>query len=89
LVCQPYANVSNSAPADETCTSKETEPKVGCFGGETDTVNNSSNKSTPLIKTDDILKRPLVEEDKEVKPKKHKEDHNQYYKGDLLFLDLI
>ncbi|XP_060857241.1 ankyrin repeat domain-containing protein 12-like [Metopolophium dirhodum] len=76
-------NVSTSAPDNEACTSKETEPKVGGSGEAIDTVNSSSNKLTltPLIETDDILKRPLVEEDKEVKPKKHKEDHNQCYKG--------
>ncbi|XP_001947275.1 ankyrin repeat domain-containing protein 12-like [Acyrthosiphon pisum] len=87
LVSQPSANVSTSAPTDEACTSKETEPKVGGSGEATDAVNSSSNKLTvtPLKETDDMLKRPLVEEGKErgkeVKPKKHKEDHNQYYTG--------
>ncbi|XP_029347822.1 ankyrin repeat domain-containing protein 12-like [Acyrthosiphon pisum] len=83
LVSQLSANVSTSAPTDEACTSKETEPKVGGSGEATNAVNSSSNKLTvtPLKETDDILKRPLVEEGKEVKPKKHKEDHNQYYTG--------
>ncbi|CAI6374721.1 unnamed protein product [Macrosiphum euphorbiae] len=81
-VSQPSANVSPSAPADKACTSKETEPKFDGSGEATDTVNSSSNKSTvtPLKETDHIFKRPLVEE-KEVKPKKQKGDHNQCYKG--------
>lgn len=56
----------------------------------TDTVNSSLNESAvkPLKETDN-LKRSLVEEEEEVKPKKRKEDHSQSSKGDLLFLGSI
>lgn len=92
MVSQSSANVSTSAPAESTSasTSKETESKDGGSGEATDSVNTSSNESTvkPLKETDN-LKRPIVEEDEEVKPKKRKEDHSQSSKGDLLFWGLI
>lgn len=82
------ANVSTSIPAESTSasTSKETEAKDGGLVEATNTVNSSSSESAvkPLKETDD-LKRSLVEEEEEVKPKKRKEDHSQSSKGDLLF----
>ncbi|XP_022177003.1 ankyrin repeat domain-containing protein 11-like isoform X2 [Myzus persicae] len=86
-VSQQSANVSTSVPVERyalACTTMETEPRVGGSGAATDTVTISSNNSTvkPLKETDAILKRPLIEENKDVKPKKHKEDHNQSSKGE-------
>lgn len=90
-ISQSTANVSTSAPAESTSasTSKETESKDGGSGEATDTVNSSLNESTTKpLKEADNLKRPLVEEDEEVKPKKRKED-SQSSKGDSLVLNLI
>jgi len=84
-ISQSTANVSTSAPAESTSasTSKESESKDGGSGEATDTVNSSLNESTiKPLKEADNLKRPLVEEDEEVKPKKRKED-SQSSKGDL------
>lgn len=82
-ISQSTANVSTSAPAESTSasTSKETESKDGESVEATDTVNSSLNESTVKpSKEADNLKRPLVEEDEEVKPKKRKED-SQSSKG--------
>lgn len=90
-ISQSTANVSTSAPAESTSasTSKESESKDGGSGEATDAVNSSLNESTSKpLKEADNLKRPLVEEDEEVKPKKRKED-SQNSKGDLLVLNLI
>lgn len=41
------------------------------------------------MKDIDNLKRPLIEEEEEVKPKKRKEEHSQSSKGDLLIYNLL
>lgn len=51
-------------------------------------MNISSNESTvKATKETENLKRPSVEEEEEVKPKKRKEDHIQSTKGSLFFLN--
>lgn len=75
-----------SAPAETstTGTAKETEPKDGSSGDINDAVNSSSNESSSVNKTakdTENLKRPLVEEEEEVKQKKRKEDYSQSSKG--------
>ncbi|XP_025190948.1 ankyrin repeat domain-containing protein 11-like [Melanaphis sacchari] len=77
LISQSTANVLTSAPAESASvsTSKETESKDGGLSEATDTVNSLLNESTVKpLKEADNLKRPLVEEDKEIKQKKCKEN---------------
>lgn len=86
-VCQASTSASTSTPAENTSTgsTKETEPKDGCPLDVTDTVNSSLNESTSkATKETDNLKRPSVDEEEEIKPKKRKEDHSQNAKGDLI-----
>lgn len=68
-------------------TAKETtESKDGGSGDAADNVNSSSNETTAkVLKETDNLKRPLVEDEDEVKPKKRKEEHSQASKGDYFF----
>lgn len=45
--------------------------------------------SDSTAKETDNLKRPIAEEEEEIKPKKRKEDHNQSSKGDLIVCYLL
>lgn len=88
-VSQSSTNTSTSVPAETTSTAgtaKETESKDANSCDINDAVNSSSNESivNKTAKDTENLKRPLVEEEEEVKQKKRKEDHSQNSKSNYI-----